>query len=157
MTQITEHFSLDEVIFSETAERFGIVNALPPELIPVIKHTAEEMEYVRNILGHPIHVNSWYRCSELNTKLGSALTSQHIKGEAVDFICPPFGTPLDICKEIISAGSVIPFDQLILEHSWVHISFCSNPNVTPRREVLSLLNTGGYAYGLTNKNGVLYG
>ena len=157
MTQITEHFSLEEVIFSETAERFGIDNSLPPSLESVVKHTADEMEFVRRILGRPIHINSWYRCPELNTKLGSALTSQHIKGEAVDFICPPFGTPLEICREIISAGTVIPFDQLILEHSWVHISFCSNPSVVPRREVLSLLSTGGYAYGLTDKNGVKYG
>lgn len=154
---ISDHFSMEEVIFSETAERRGINNSLPQSLIPVVKNTASNMEDVRNLLGHPIHVNSWYRCPSLNTAVGSSLTSQHIKGEAVDFICPAFGTPLSICKKILSASSTIKFDQLILEHSWVHISFCSNPGAVNRREVLSLLNSGGYSYGLTNKNGIKYG
>jgi hypothetical protein len=158
MTQfLSEHFTLEEATFSQLASRAGIDNTkMAPEVFIAAQRTALRMEKVRLILGNTsIHVNSWIRCLELNRLLGSKDTSQHIKGEAVDFIAPKFGSPLAICREIVAHKDLIRFDQLILEHTWVHISFCS-PNDIPRGQVLSLLKGGGYATGLTDANGVLY-
>jgi hypothetical protein len=150
---ITPHFFWSEVTRSETAARKGIDNSLPNSLTQAVVFTSVQMEKVRNILGYPINISSWYRSQTLNSALGSKPTSQHIKGEAVDFESPAFGSPLKICKKLIELKTMIPFDQLILEHTWVHISFCAVPTVKPRGQVLSLLNSGSYAPGLTDKEG----
>ena len=101
----------------------------------------------------PINITSWIRVPELNLAIGSKPGSQHEKGEAVDFICPQFGSPLDICIALIKCKDLIGFDQLILEHTWVHISWNSTPNSVQRGQVLSLLSGGKYAVGLTDLNG----
>jgi hypothetical protein len=155
-TQVSDHFSLQEVTHSQTAERLGIPNILPDSLYPVIAKTALGMEKVRAVLGNrAISIDSWYRSPGLNTALGSRSTSQHIKGEAVDFICPSFGSALVICKKLIEYSNLVRFDQLILEHTWVHISWNSNPDGVQRNQVLSLLSNGGYSSGLTDKLGNL--
>jgi len=84
------------------------------------------------------------------------IQSSFVKGEAVDFICPAFGSPLEICKVIVKYADIIKFDQLILEHTWVHISWKSTPNATQRGQVLSLLSDKSYAKGLTDKSGKPY-
>ena len=153
---LSDHFTLEEATISQTAVRRGIDNTHPSkEIIVAATRTALRLEKVRVLLDKSINVSSWIRCKELNEALGSKLTSQHIKGEAVDFICPQFGTPTDICKLIVSQVELIRFDQLILEHTWVHISWNSDPNAIQRRQVLSLIRDGEYANGLTDINGKL--
>jgi zinc D-Ala-D-Ala carboxypeptidase len=155
MTYLTEHFTLEEVTQSSTASRLGIDNSMPPSLMPAVLKTAVGMEKVRAALGNkPISIDSWYRCIALNSRLGSKNTSQHLKGEAVDFICPAYGTPTQIAKTLVDAQSLIRFDQIILEHTWIHISWNSNPDTPQRGQVLSLLSTGGYSTGLTDASGV---
>lgn len=154
---LSDHFTLEEAVHSQTADRNGIDNAHPPiSVITNATQTAKRMERIRALLQFPITVSSWIRSPILNAAIGGVSNSQHLTGEAVDFICPAFGTPLDICNRILSFGDLIRFDQLILEHSWVHISFSANPTVVNRREVLSLLKTGGYAQGLTDASGTKY-
>jgi hypothetical protein len=138
--QLSEHFSLEELTFSEIASRNKIDNTPSDAIIAKLKFTASQMELVRSALGNNfIHVNSGYRCLAANTLLGSKSTSQHTKGEAVDFICRPFGTPRDIV--LLLKSSNIKFDQLILEFdSWVHISFVSSTK--PRRQVLIIDKLG---------------
>jgi hypothetical protein len=129
-------------------------NEIPAELYPAIKNTAANMDRVRILLGYPITVNSWYRSPALNSALGSNnQTSEHPKGLAVDFICPRYGSPLEICKALISPTAGVYFNQLIYEHTWVHISFTVPPAV-PKMQVLTLLQNRKYAVGLTDKLGV---
>lgn len=153
--RLSTHFTLAEATRSETAHRHNILNVPTAEVLGIMRKTALEMERIRDILGKPIQINSFYRCPELNRVLGSKPTSQHCQGEAVDFISPSFGTPLDICRTILANSGHILFDQLILEHSWVHISFPIRTG-KGRRQVLSLLSSGKYALGLTDKTGVPY-
>lgn len=155
-TRLTDHFNLDEATASDTALRLGIDNtAVSPEVLQAAYRTAVRMEKVRTILGRPIHINSWIRCLELNRALKSKDTSQHVRGEAVDFTAPEFGDCLAVVRALVANQSLLRYDQLILEHTWVHISFCS-PDSVPRGEVLSLLATGRYASGLTDKTGRSY-
>jgi hypothetical protein len=154
---LSENFTLEEATISQTASRFGIDNSNPEhKTIETAKRTALKMEKVRATLGAPVRVNSWIRCIALNRALRSKDDSQHVKGEAVDFIAPKFGTPLEICKKLIQEQKLVGFDQLILEHSWVHISWNSLPGALQRGQVLSLLQDGGYARGLTDKLGKPY-
>lgn len=152
---ITDHFFWEEVTASQTAARKGIDNSLPEAFKPAVTNTARQMERVRALLQAPILVSSWFRTPALNTEVGGSKISQHMKGEAVDFISPLFGTPVEICKQLIKYPELMTFDQLILEHTWVHISFSSDPAVKNRKQVLSLLESGSYAAGLTDRKGRL--
>lgn len=150
---ITEHFSYKETQHSGYAVTHGIPNIPPPELSCAIEHTADAMERVRAALGNnSIRITSWYRSPKVNAAVGSKPTSQHTLGEAVDFTCPAYGTPLAICRRLVELQDLIRFDQLILEPSWVHISFTLS-GIKPRGAVLSLLKTGGYSTGLTDTKG----
>lgn len=152
---ISKNFALAEAVVTTHRE---IANTIPHsgEISANITKTAAHMEDVRALLGKPITVLSWYRCLTLNTAIGGTKNSDHLIGCAVDFICPSYGDPLKICQAILRQADLIGFKQLILEHTWVHISFSPIPNTQPKLEVLSLLSGGGYANGLTNKFGVPY-
>lgn len=151
---LSNNFSLAEAVVSEKAERAGFSNTPSSLIIETMYKTAIGMERIRAILDNkPLHVNSWFRCLRLNRLLGSKDSSQHITGEAVDFIAPLFGDPLKVCKQIILNADLVRFDQLILEHTWVHVSFAISTGL-PRKQVLSLLENGSYASGLTTKQGV---
>jgi len=136
---ITPHFTVDEVIFSDTALRLGIINSPPAEIEGAILRTAQGAEEVRELLGgFPMHINSWYRCPALNKAVGGAANSQHMAGEAIDFTCKAFGPPHAIVAHLAAHADLLGFDQLIEEFgSWVHVSFVSS---NPRRQVLRFSN-----------------
>lgn len=152
---LSEHFTLAEATHSQVAARKGIDNSHPSgDIVMNASRTAVRMEKVRIALGNkPISVSSWIRCLELNRALGSSDTSEHIRGDAIDFICPSFGSPLDICRELLKWKPLLGWNQLILEHTWVHISWSALPNAQQKGQVLSLLASGKYAIGLTDLNG----
>lgn len=151
---LTDHFTWTDVVRSTVGERHKIVNIPPDNLMPALCNTALHMEAVRAVLGGlPISVDSWYRCLTLNALLGSKYTSQHPKGESVDWICPAFGTPAIIVRALIPHIESLGIDQIILEWSWIHTSFNSNPNSKPRGNVLTLLGNGDYAPGITDHLG----
>jgi len=121
MTQLTAHFSLDELVFSSTAQRLGIDNMPDTETIQRLMVTAMGLEKIRALLGAPLHIDSGYRCPALNKAVGGVPDSAHIEGYAADFICPEYGSPLMIARAI--AGSDIAFDKCIQEGQWCHVSF----------------------------------
>ena len=127
MTQLTQHFSLEELTFSQTAARKGINNTPPPDVLARLKRTAQGMEVVRIALGgSAINISSGYRCPALNAAVGGAKNSQHLTGEACDFTSPAYGSVESVFNLI--RASTIPFDQVILEYGrWVHISFSDKP------------------------------
>lgn len=139
---LTPHFSLEELVNSDTATRLGIDNTPTVEIIDNLTFLANELEYVRTILGHPMLISSGFRCYALNDHLGSNRTSSHTKGLAVDFICPSFGNPRSVCDAIIAAN--VNYDQLILEFGrWVHLSF--HPE-EPRNQTLIIDKDGTREY-----------
>ena len=146
--QLTEHFSLEELIVSDFAVRHGIDNAPSAEILANLGVLAEGLERVRAVLGgKPIHVNSGYRCAALNTALNGAPDSRHMQGLAADIVCPQFGPPLTVCRAIASAG--FPTDQVIHEFGqWTHVAFAA-PGKTPGRQLLTIAHDGrGYQTGL---------
>ncbi|MBU9579619.1 peptidase M15 [Ralstonia mannitolilytica] len=132
---LTDHFTLDEMIASQTAARRSIDNTPTPEIIDNLTKTAQTLERVRVLLGsRPITVSSGYRSPDLNRAVGGASNSAHLRGLAADFICPAYGNPLAICKAI--AASNIDFDQVIQEGTWVHIGL-PPPGQKSRRQLLT--------------------
>ena len=118
---LTEHFTLEELCFSSTAERLGIDNTPPEDIVANVSVLARGLEQVRALLGKPMHIDSGYRCVALNSAVKGAQDSAHLRGFAADFICPEFGQPLGIVRVV--SNSAILFDQCIQEGTWVHISF----------------------------------
>ena len=92
--------------------------------------TAANLEKVRELLNHPIIISSGYRSPAVNRAVGGAATSAHTKGWAVDFICPGFGSPVQVVEKLKSSDLI--FDQIIEEGTWVHISFAP----TMRKQVM---------------------
>ncbi len=132
MTKLSEHFTLEELTFSATAQRKQIDNKPPAEVLENMKRLAAGLEEVRAALGNkPMRINSGYRSPKLNRAVGGARLSAHMAGYAADFVCPDFGSPLKIVKALAATG--IQFDKLIQEGTWVHISFAPEA----RRQLLT--------------------
>lgn len=139
--QLTEHFTLEELTATSHRE---IDNTPPIDVVDKLKCTARGLEHVRLLLGVPVIVSSGYRCRALNEAVGGAANSQHMQGEAADFIAPKYGTPFEICR--LLEASDLRYDQLIFEGTWVHVSFVDYR--PPRRSVLTWRKGGGYEVGL---------
>lgn len=84
------------------------------------------LQPLRDAWGAPLAINSGYRCPAVNKAVGGVSTSQHTKGEAAD-VCPfgrnGHGSANEIrrlAKMVVDLG--LPFDQVILYPSFVHIS-----------------------------------
>lgn len=139
MTRLSPHFTLDELTFSQHAERHGWDNKPGAPELRNLKALAAMLEDVRRVLGHvPIFISSGYRNPQVNAAIGGADTSQHIQGAAADFTAPGFGPP-SVIVDTLAWDSDIPFDQLILEYGkWVHISVAPKP----RRMVLQIDRQG---------------
>ena len=129
--KISDHITYAEAIHSSTAKRRSIDNTPNPTQVETMKLTAEKIfEPLREWVGGPIKVNSFFRSTELNTAIGGSKTSQHCKGQAID-IDDVFGhkTNAEMFKWI--KGN-LNFDQMIREFgtdtnpNWVHISYVSD-------------------------------
>ncbi len=119
---LSPNFRLEELIASSTGLRLEIDNTPPIDVIEHLRVLAEGLEKVRALLdSKPMHIDSGYRCPALNKAVNGAPNSAHLLGYAADFVCPEFGTPLEIVNKI--KNSYIAFDQAICEGTWVHISF----------------------------------
>ena len=144
---LTANFSLEELTKSQTAERQSIPNNPGADEIYYIKMVAEKiLQPVRNHYGIPFTVSSGFRSVDLCLAIGSKATSQHCKGQAVDFEVPSISN-LDLAYFI---KTTLDFDQLILEFyrggntGWVHCSVAD----TPRKDLLTYDKSHGYRKGL---------
>jgi len=133
--KITEHFTLEELSFSEAAARLGLDNTPMQAVITNLGLVAAVMEGIRTLLGdRPIVVHSAYRSAEVNQAVGGVATSAHCRGLACDFVCPAFGTPAEVALAILRSD--IEYDQLILEYGWVHVGLAQQ-GLLSRREALT--------------------
>lgn len=145
---LSEHFTLDELTESDYALRHGLYNWPPPGVLENLKRLAPALEEVRRALGHPVIVTSGYRSPLVNKGVGGSKNSAHTRGLAADIKCPGFGSPLDVCREILQAG--IDFDQMIHEGTWTHFAIAA-PGETARNSVLTAHFKGG---GVTYTTGL---
>ena len=141
MTNLTPHFTLEELTFSETAERNGWDNSPNEVELANLKRLADFLEQVKVVMGgKPIMISSGLRTKKVNDAVGSKDTSQHRLGCAADFKVPGV-TPDEVCRKIIASG--IAYDQIIREYDrWIHISVPSSVDTAPRRQALIIDNKG---------------
>ena len=138
MTQLTEHFTLEELTITDHRE---FKNEPNPSEIANLQRLAELLEQVKVAIGgKPVMVNSAFRSKQVNDAVGSKDTSQHRLGCAADIRVPGV-TPDQVVKAIMAAK--LPFDQLIREFDrWTHISVQNDPKSKPRGQVLIIDRQG---------------
>ena len=147
MKKISEHISFKEATHSQTATKLGLDNKPKSEHIKNMEILAEKVfEPLRKWVGGPIKVNSFYRSKDLNLKIGGALSSSHIDGNAIDITSMGYKTNLEMFHYI---RKNLDFDQLISEFpdteenpKWLHISFKNKKN--NRKQILIIKRKGIY-------------
>lgn len=130
--QLSRNFSLDELIYSDTARSYNILNR-PSQDSQIVELTAlcqKVLQPLREWHGKPLKINSGFRCQVLNAIVGGVVGSQHTKGQAADI---NVGNDREVAEGFIAYMQrvCIPFDQAIIEHDkkgnlWLHVSHCAN-------------------------------
>lgn len=150
MTQLTEHFTLEEMIVSPTAKRLGLSNTPTPEHIENMRYCCEKiLEPVRAKFG-PVTINSSYRAPRVNQAVGGSKTSQHVNGQAIDFEVK--GVDNKTVADWVADN--LEFDQVILEFytkgdknsGWVHASIKKEGGNRRQRLIATKSKAGGTTY-----------
>jgi putative chitinase len=142
MTQLTPHFSLEELTHTDHRT---LDNTPNENEIANLRRLAAFLEDIKTVLGgKPVMVNSAFRSKAVNDAVGSKDTSQHRRGCAADIRVPGM-TPDAVVRAALAAQ--LPFDQIIREFdAWTHISIPSDVGVFPRRQALIIDKTGTRAF-----------
>lgn len=128
-TQISPHFTLEEMFHSDYALRNNIDNTTTDPMISaaLTALAINVLEPIRNHYGTAFSPTSGYRCPQLNRAINGAVNSQHMSGQAADIVLPIVAR-FELAQWIEQA---LDFDQLILEYytpgqpqsGWVHCSY----------------------------------
>lgn len=174
--KLSPNFTKQELTYSDTAKALGIKNEPNDLQRKVLVHTCEYfLEPLRKQLNAHyetyegktvkyvmINITSGFRCLQLNRKIGSSDTSQHTKGEAVDFEAVvvfsngkkrviPYTETYEFIKQRVKQGK-LSVDQLICESSngafWVHASYKAAGSTVNRNQFLIYKNG---KYSVDNK------
>ena len=127
---ISKHVNIREGVYSRTATRLGIENKPDKQQLENMITVAEEIfEPLRQWVGGPIKINSFFRSPDLNKAIGGSTKSQHCKGQAID-IDDTFGKATN-AQMYNFIKENLDFDQVIWEFgdddnpNWVHVSYVS--------------------------------
>lgn len=151
MTQLSEHFSVEELTHTDhreldntptTTEKCVIdgkdvlVNA-----VANLPRLAGFLEQVKTLVGgKPVMVNSAFRSEAVNTSVGSKNTSDHRRGCAADIRVAGM-TPDEVTRAIIASD--LPYQQVIREFDrWTHVSITTNEGDTPKKSKLIIDKSG---------------
>ncbi|MCP9495906.1 MAG: D-Ala-D-Ala carboxypeptidase family metallohydrolase [Pyrinomonadaceae bacterium MAG19_C2-C3] len=155
--RLTAHFSLAEMVASETAARQNIRNEPSATVIRNLELLCVSiLEPARAAVG-ALHINSGYRSPALNAAVGGSPTSAHKFGCAADVV------PLKVRKMDFArwVKANCDFDQIILEFggmvkspvvgsktviyepAWIHAGIRAG-NKNNRRQVLRIMSGTGY-------------
>jgi len=125
-TPISKDFYYEDFEDSLKAKELKIDNLIQSEKIrfAVRLLVLNLLQPLRNKIHRPLVLNSGYRCPALNKAVGGEKDSQHLKGEAADICCNDAMDVLLLAQKIFRYS--IPFDQMILHDSFLHLSFKAN-------------------------------
>lgn len=121
MGTISRNFDYKEFERSEAAEKYGLCNVITTARVrDAIKNLVfTVLQPLRDYLKKAVNINSGYRSSMVNERVGGVPTSQHCKGEACDFYVKGLST-YDLAVAVTQLG--LPYDQMILYPTFLHIS-----------------------------------
>ena len=99
--KLTKNFKMQEFDSKDGAP-------MPSEVLFNVQKLANQLQALRNVLNLPIRINSAYRSSSHNKKVGGASNSQHLYGRAADIVVKG-KTPLEVAQIIegmIASGDI---------------------------------------------------
>lgn len=123
---LTKNFTLEELSKTEVRDLLEANRKEAEMYVGSLTRVADELlEPIRALFKKPITVNSGFRGKKLNKKVGGSETSQHCRGEAVDFVIAGWDTDeklLEAAKKIYKELPNLKFGQLLIEYGCLHIS-----------------------------------
>lgn len=138
-TKIGKYFSLGEMIGNRPEN-------IPSDkqLVNITQLCCKVLDPIREHFG-TVNITSGYRNPYNNTRVGGAKNSQHLEGQAADFIIGNKNIHLrEVYKWIVCN---IEYDQLIFEKVgktvWIHISYNILHN---RKQNLIMIDNAWYNY-----------
>lgn len=118
--------------------------------LDALSEIAGMLSRVRQHFGAPLIVHSGFRCPTLNSVIGGAKSSQHMRGEAADFHV--HGVELRTVFDWIRLESGLLYGQVILEGvqkgrpTWIHLSLGEPWRPASRsRQALIMDGAGNYS------------
>lgn len=122
------YFTIKELCYSSTAEKYNIDNTPDEEITKNLKELIAFLNPLREKWGSEIHVNSGYRNPKTNKKVGGTSTSSHCTGFAVD-IRPKKGTVKELYEFMVKYLENKDYDECFIEKNrsatWVHFALKS--------------------------------
>lgn len=119
--RLSRFFELDEFTASQVATRMGLVVMPTRTIVDNLTALAVRvLDPLRDKLQRPIIITSGYRPPEVNEAIRGNPRSQHLRGEAADFVVRGIAPAVVIAH---MRKLELPVDQCILEFGqWVHVS-----------------------------------
>lgn len=117
-----KYFTIAELCNSDTADRRGIINRIPKDLLPNVQGLINHvLDPLREWYGKPIYVNSGYRCPELNKVVGGVENSYHVSGCAADIDARSYEENKKLFEYI---RENLPFTEVGWEGGgrWIHVA-----------------------------------
>ena len=152
MERISEHVSYKEGVKSNTATRLGIDNTPSAYELSNMGILCDHIfEPLRQWVGGPIKINSFFRSPKLNTAIGGSSKSQHCHGQAID-LDDTFGRATN-AEMFNFIREHLNFDQMIWEFGdddnpdWVHVSYV-NDDDNRNRCLLAYKDNGKTKYAV---------
>lgn len=108
------YFTIEELIHSDIADEYHIVNCPNQNQINNLEKLIKFLNPLRKSWGAAIIVNSGFRCKHLNDRVGGVQDSSHLTGNAVDIVPQngKFDEFIEFLKDYLKDKR---FDQCIIE------------------------------------------
>lgn len=128
-TQLSEHFTLEEMTRSSAAQTYKLENTPDStQTQNLITLCQKVLEPARNLYHHPLIINSGFRSKEVNRKVGGAANSYHLSGKAADIHVDNIQDGAILSATLLSLELT---DICILEKRgrkvWVHVQWSDCP------------------------------
>ncbi|MCH9852900.1 MAG: hypothetical protein K0U45_05285 [Alphaproteobacteria bacterium] len=152
MEKISTHFTIDDVTDSIEADKHGIDNSLPSDLLPFAEEYAQIVaEPYAAFLGFKPDPNSWFRCKTLNTQIGGSTKSAHLEARAGDW-CKKQAAMTQWALAKWFFEHLLYFDQIIIYNTFVHVGLARKKEKSRfLLQKMIILDTGSKSYPIIKK------
>ena len=151
MTQLSEHFTLEELTHTDhreldntpTTQEKCIIDGkeVLVDAVANLPRLAAFLEQLKVILGgKPIMINSGFRSEAVNNSVGSSNKSDHRRGCAADIRVPGM-TPDEVTRAIIASD--LGYAQVIREFDrWTHVAIPTHEGDVAKKSKLIIDKQG---------------